>query len=156
MITKYPVLAVDLDHLRELLGSVEVAATLTDAQLTGALQGSVMPTIVTDPLTGNVTVLYPSDVDYTPTYDYHFAAYNLIDLMASQPVVTNASSEGSSITTSAPNWDALRSYYRAGSFILGYNASAFDVIDIPTQRRVTRNNMNDMDTYYGNIDPDLN
>lgn len=104
----------------------------------------------------DVNGVWPGQPGYVNTYDVYFAAYGLVGFLQGHALVTNASSEGTSVTVQAPDWGALRNYYASMSSIIGSVAgTVIGVVPIPETPHVHRTNMADEGVYYGNVDTDL-
>lgn len=137
----------DFTKLNELLEALPGYSVLTDTMKTTALTGARIP---------DSAGRWPADPSYEPTYDIYFAALSLMPFLQAQPVVTSAGSEGTSVSVSVPDWDALRAFYRGLSPII--NASGNDVLQlvpIPDPPHVRRVPMNDRGGYYGDVDTDI-
>lgn len=96
----------------------------------------------------------PGKAEYTPSYDVAYAAYLLVDALSSQPMVTTASSEGTSVTTTTPDWDSLKRFLSSMSTILT-TGGAFTVLSVPDPLDIRRNDMSGRGASYEDIDTDV-
>lgn len=136
------------EDLRELLANLPGYSTLTDAQIQRALDGARIP---------DSAGVWPGGEGYVPTYDIFYAALNLLPWLASQPVIRQTSSEGTSLAVDAPNWQGLASYFREQSIICQATSTGIlNVVEIPQLPHVRKVDMSAKgDAYYGNVDTDL-
>lgn len=135
------------NSLDELLNTLPGFDALTTAMKSSALAGALIP---------DAWGMWPGEQGYVATYDNYFAALNLIAFLQAQPLVTNTSSEGTSVTVAPPDWAALRSYYRSMSQII--QTTGQDVltrVEIPDLPHVVPTNMSGRRSHYGDIDTDL-
>lgn len=99
-----------MEELNTILSSLSGGETVPEAVKVKALQQSLVP---------DTEGRLPGSADYVDTYDAYFAAYILVDFLSAQPRVTSAGSEGTSISTAAPDWDAARRMLASMSVIMG-------------------------------------
>lgn len=133
--------------LDDLLKSLPGYLLLTEAMKNAALSGALIP---------DADGVWPGQDGYVPTHDVYFAALNLLGFLQAQPVVTNTSSEGTSVTVSKPEWAALVRYYRSQSPII--NATGQDVLTrivIPDVPHVVPTDMSGRGSHYGDINTDI-
>ena len=136
-----------MSTLDDLLSSLPGYSLITEGMKTAALEGARVP---------DSFGVWPLEEGYEQTYDNFFAALNLIGFLQAQPVVTNTASEGTSVTVSKPEWDALIRYYRSMSPII--QTAGQDVltrVEIPDLPHVVPTNMSGRRSHYGDIDTDL-
>lgn len=137
-----------MDELNALLDSLPNAALVTVAMRQQALDGAVVP---------DAEGRYPGTPGYVPTYDAYYAALNLLPLLQAQPIVTAASSEGTSISATPPDWAALATFYRSLSAIVASNGnSVLGILPIPGGPHVKRVDMSGRWDTNGDVDTDLN
>ena len=136
----------DYTGLNDLLKPLPGYALLTDSMRDSALLASRIP---------DSSGRWPSDKDYEATYDLYFAALQLLPFLQAQPVVTSASSEGTSVSAKPTDWAALRAFYRSLSDIFQATDSILRVVPIPDPPHVVRVPMNDRGGYYGDVDTDV-
>lgn len=136
-----------MDTLDGLLAWLPNAVNLPLEMKEVALSQSVVPDV-----DGNL----PGSDDYVTTYDPYYAAFILTSLLEAQPQVTNASSEGTSVAATLPNWDSIRSYYRSLSPILSSQSDVITLIPIPDQPHVRRTNMREAGGYFDDLNTDFN
>lgn len=98
-----------MEELNSILASLPGGANTPDDLKYKALQQSRVP---------DDDGRLPGSVGYVDTYDVYFAAYMLVDFLSAQPNVTSAGSEGTSITTSAPDWEAVRRVFSSMSEVM--------------------------------------
>lgn len=133
--------------LDDLLNSLPGYSLLTEAMKNAALSGALIP---------DADGVWPGQDGYVTTHDVYFAALNLLGFLQAQPVVTNTSSEGTSVTVSKPEWAALVRYYRSQSPII--NATGQDVLTrviIPDVPHVVPTDMSGRGSHYGDINTDI-
>lgn len=99
-----------MEELNTILASLSGGANTPDSIKYQALQRSLVP---------DDEGRLPGSAGYVDTYDVYFAAYLLVDFLSAQPNVTSAGSEGTSISTTAPDWDAARRMFSSMSLIMG-------------------------------------
>lgn len=137
----------DFTELNKLLEALPGYSLLTDSMKTSALMGALIP---------DEAGRWPSNPEYVPTYDVYFAALSLLPFLQSQPVVTSASSEGTSVSVQATDWNSIRAFYRGLSPICSTNGNdVLQIVPIPDVPHVRRVPMNDRGGYYGDVDTDL-
>lgn len=107
--------------LDQILQSIPHGDKITEDQKAHALSQSLVP---------DANGVWPSHEGYIATYDVFYAALSLVDLMEAQPAVTQASSEGTSVSTTAVDWSKIRKWLASGSVVAG-NQLAFTVIPLP-------------------------
>ena len=135
-----------MDELDALLANLPGYGGVTTAMKHAALDGARIP---------DSAGVWPGGEGYEPTYDVYFAAIGLVGFLQAQPFVKTSSSEGTSVTVDAPNWDALLNYFRSQSPIVGLNGNqVLQRVEIPEPPHVVRVDMNRRDQY-GDIDTDL-
>lgn len=131
-----------MQELKDLLSGVPGGDNVPESMLNNVLQMSLIPDDE-----GNL----PGAAAYTPKHDVYYAALSLVGWLKAQPQVTSAGSEGTSVTTTAFDWDSLGEYFRSMSLIAS-QSSVFTVLTIPEYRKVRHTNMrvggnlNDRDT----------
>lgn len=136
-----------MEELDKLLAALPNSDKVTTEMKQAALNGSLIP----DP-----DGIWPGQVGYVTTHDVYWAAINLMPFMQAQPQVTSASSEGTSVTATRFDWDAIASFYRGMSVIVGANPrDVLNLVAIPDVPHVRRVPMNDRGGYYGDVDTDL-
>ena len=136
-----------MSTLDELLGSLPGYSVLTDVMKETALAGALIP---------DAQGVWPGAEGYTPTPDYFFAAANLLTFLQAQPLLTSTSSEGTSVTVTAPNWNAIRQYYLSQSPII--RAAGYGVMtrmEIPDMSHTLPVSMDGRRDSYGDIDTDM-
>lgn len=137
-----------MNELEELLQSLPGYALLTTGMKNNALQASRIP---------DSQGRWPAEDGYVATYDAYYAAITLVAFLQAQPIVTQAGSEGTSVSVQAPDWGALLRYYRSMSSIMG--ASGNDVLQrvtIPDPPHVVKQPMNQPGRFNGDINTDTN
>ncbi len=76
----------------------------------------------------------PGVEGWQPTYDYAYAAILLIPALQAQPHATTVASEGTTVSTTAPDWEALRAFLASMSPICRQQAQGvFTVWHIPQE-----------------------
>lgn len=136
-----------MDELNKLLEGLAGYAMLTPAMKQAALNRSLIP---------DTFGVWPGRPGYLPTYDIYFAALMVIPLLAAQPVVTSASSEGTSASVRATDWGQLAASYRGLSTIVQATGNGvLNILPIPDVPHVRRVPMNDRGGYYGDVDTDI-
>lgn len=137
----------DFTELNKLLDTLPGYALLNDSMKTSAMNGARIP---------DSSGRWPQDAGYELTYDVYFAALALIPFLRSQPVVTSASSEGTSVSVQGIDWDAIVLFYKGLSSICSVDGnSVLHAVPIPDVPHVRRVPMNDRGGYYGDVDTDL-
>lgn len=132
-----------MDEFILLIKGLPGYSSLSDQMKQRALDGAQIP---------DSECRYPGDPGYEPTYDVYFAALTVLPFLEAQPVVTNSSSEGTSVSVSLPNWRNLALYYRSQSQIVGLNGNAvLQVVGVPGGPHVRKVEMNDKGVDYGDI-----
>ena len=99
-----------MEELNTILASLSGGETVPEVVKDKALQQSLVP---------DTEGRLPGSDGYVDTYDAYFAAYILVDFLSAQPKVTSAGSEGTSVTATAPDWDAARRMLASMSVIMG-------------------------------------
>lgn len=136
-----------MDELSTLLESLPGYSSITVAMKQAALDGARIP---------DSFGIWPGEEGYETTYDVYFAAINLVGFLQAQPVIRQSSSEGTSVAVDAPDWQALLSYFRSQSPIVGLGGDqVIQRVNIPDPPHVVKLNMNSRDTRYGDFDTDL-
>ena len=139
--------SVAVDSLNELLSSLPGYADLTESMKSAALAGALVP---------DAWGVWPGEEGYTTTYDNYFAALSLVNFLKARPQVTNASSEGTGVSVTPPDWKALSDYYRSQSQILRASGpQVLTSVSIPDTAYLERTDMTGRGTHYGNIDTDI-
>lgn len=137
----------DFTKLNELLGTLPGFALLTDNMKTVAMESARIP---------DSGGRWPGQPNYVPTFDIYFAALMLLPFLQAQPVVTSASSEGTSVSAKPTDWVAIRAFYRSGSSIVqATGTNVMQRVTIPDVPHVKRVPMNDRGGRYGDIDTDI-
>lgn len=141
-----------IDDLNDLLAGLPNFTSLTQSMKDRALEGARIP---------DASGVWPGQEGYVNTYDVYFAAFTLLGFLQAQPVVKQASSEGTAVTVDPPNWGALMGYYRSLSPILSRtNGEVLREVPIPGGPHVRRQDMSGYDStgrkepYYGDVDTD--
>lgn len=137
----------DFTKLNELLSTLPGYALLTDTMKTAAMSGALIP---------DSEGRWPGQEEYEPTYDIYFAALKLLPFLQAQPVVTSASSEGTSVSVKPTDWTAIITFYRGSSTII--QATGNDVlraVPIPDPPHARKVSMQDRGGYYGDVDTDI-
>ena len=98
----------DMDDLTGLLAGLPGADLLTPKMLQDALTQSLIP---------DTTGVWPGEDGYTHTYDVYFAAFLLVGYLAGKPMVTQSTSEGTSVTVTRYDWGTVAAYFRSMSKI---------------------------------------
>lgn len=136
-----------MDDLNALLANLPNASLITTNMKQAALDGARVP---------DSFLVWPGEPGYENTYDFFFAAYNLIAFLQAQPVVRSTSSEGTSISVDAPDWAALRDYYKSQSIIFGASGNGvLTKVLIPEGPHVLPTDMSGRWDGYGDVDTDL-
>lgn len=136
-----------MDDLNALLISLPGYGLLTNTMKQNALNGARIP---------DAAGVWPGEPDYINTYDEYFAAMSLIGFLQAQPVVRQASSEGTSTAVDAPSWGGLLSWYRSMSPICQAQGNTLlGVVPIPDGPHVARTDMSGRWDGYGDVDTDL-
>ena len=136
-----------MDELDIILGQVQGDDAVPNELKAHALEGSLIP---------DKNGVWPSKVGYIPTYDYYYAAMNLVVYLRSQPQVTSTSSEGTSVTTTVANWDSLMIWLKSKSaIVLASGDSVITPVSIPLGPHVVKQNMQGSGVYRGDTDNTL-
>lgn len=136
-----------IDDLNALLISLPGYGLLTNTMKQNALNGAQLP---------DSAGVWPGQPDYVPTYDVYFAAMSLIGFLQAQPVVRQASSEGTSTAVDAPSWGGLLAWYRSMSPICNSTGpGVIGFVEIPDGPHVVRTDMDGRWDGYGDVDTDL-
>lgn len=136
-----------IDDLNALLISLPGYGLLTPNMKQNALNGARIP---------DAAGVWPGGEDYVPTYDVYFAAMSLIGFLQAQPVVRQASSEGTSTAVDAPQWSGLLAWYRSMSPICAAAGSTvLQVLPIPDFPHVIATDMSGRWDGNGDVDTDL-
>lgn len=137
-----------MDDLNALLISLPGYGLLTPNMKQNALNGAVIP---------DAAGVWPGQLDYVETYDVYFAAMSLIGFLQAQPVVRQASSEGTSTAVDAPQWGNLLVWYRSMSPICqAAGVNVLTPIAIPDGPHVVATDMSGRGgDGYGDVDTDL-
>lgn len=78
----------------------------------------------------------PGERGYERTVDHYFAAYLAIPYASAQSVVTVASSEGTSVSTSPPDWRAFARFLRPLSpLLLAQGAGPLSAVELDYGRK---------------------
>lgn len=136
------------EELEALLEGIAGYAAVTASMKERALSMAQIP---------DATGVWPGQPGYAVTTDAYYAALQLLPFLQARPLVTSTSSEGTSVSVTPPDWQALRSFFRDQSVIIA--ASGHDVlraIPIPDPPHVKRVPMNDTGGRYGDVDTDVN
>lgn len=131
-----------MEALDQLLEGLPNSEMITTDQKTAVLNQSLVP---------DSNGVYPGQPHYVATYDSYYAAYLLVAFLEAQPLVTSASSEGTSVTATSPNWGALRGFYRSMSPVLAATNDALQVIPIPYTPYTRRTDMSGRNDHYGDV-----
>lgn len=136
-----------MEELNNLLNVLAGYGVLTPQMKQSALDSSLIP---------DTNGVWPDQPGYETTYDVYFAALRLIPILAAQPVITSASSEGTSASVKPTDWSALIQSYRGLSVIIQATGSGvLNRVPIPDVPHVRRVPMNDRGGYYGDVDTDI-
>lgn len=137
----------DYTKLNELLQALPGYALISDTMRDSALASAQVP---------DSEGRWPGSSDYEKTYDLYYAALALVPFLQAQPAVTSAGSEGTSVTATAFDWQALIRFYRSQSQIhQSAGQTILQVLPIPDPPHVVRVPMNDRGGYYGDVDTDI-
>lgn len=137
----------DFTKLNELLQALPGYTLISDTMRESAMGSALVP---------DSEGRWPGSSGYEETYDLFFAALALVPFLQAQPAVTSAGSEGTSVTATAFDWQALIRFYRLQSQIyLGAGQTILQVLPIPDPPHVVRVPMNDRGGYYGDVDTDI-
>ena len=131
-----------MDALEQLLEGLPNADKISSEQKMAVLNQSLIP---------DITGTYPGNPGYVATYDTYYAAYLLLAFLEAQPMVTSASSEGTSVTSTPPDWSALRGFYKSMSPVLSATGDVLQVIPIPYVPYTTRTDMSGRNDHYGDV-----
>jgi len=111
-----------MDELNQLLLNLPNQDKLTETMKQKALNLSLIP---------DTSGKWPSQTGYEVTYDSAYAALLLVAQLRSMPVTTSASSESTSASQTAPDWDSACVFYQSISPIyLSQVGSGLGRIDI--------------------------
>lgn len=133
-----------METLDDILKPLPGYGLLSESMKNAALAGSLIP---------DSFGIWPGQPGYENTYDVYFAAINLIGYLRAQPVIRSSSSEGTSVSVDAPNWDALLSYFRSQSPVVQTSGNpVLQLVEIPDPPHVRRVSMEDKGLRYGDID----
>ena len=136
-----------MDELNALLSALPGYDLISDTAKLAALKASRIP---------DSEGRWPATAGYVETFDVYFAALSLVSFLQALPVVTSAGSEGTSVSATAPDWDALRLHFRSLSpIILATGNSVLQVVPIPNPPHVRKVSMRDRGGYYGDVDSDI-
>lgn len=136
-----------MDDLNALLISLPGYGLLTPNMKQNALNGALMP---------DSAGVWPGEQNYVITYDEYFAAISLVGFLQAQPVVRQASSEGTSTAVDAPQWGNLLAWYRSMSPICKAQGSTLlTSIPIPGGPHVLPTDMSGRWDGNGDVDTDL-
>lgn len=136
-----------MEELNKILAGLVGYDMLTPEMKQSALNRSLVP---------DSAGVWPGRPGYVDSYDVYFAALLLIPILAAQPVVTSASSEGTSASVRATDWGQLAASYRGLSPIVqATSSSVLNILPIPDVPHVRRVPMNDRGGYYGDVDTDI-
>lgn len=135
-----------LEQLKKLMWNLPGRGLIDELQYQLALDHALIP---------DSEGRWPGQPGYVPTHDVAFAAYQLVGFLAAQPQVTNGQSEGTSVTTTPPDWQALLRYLAGLSIILGHQ-DVLRMIPLPPDRYLRRTDMSGRGDYnYGDVDTDI-
>lgn len=136
-----------LEELNELLQTLPGFATLTETMKSRALDGAVVP---------DDSGVWPGETGYVATYDVYFAAMTLLEFLKARPLVRSSSSEGTSVSVDAPDWNGLMAYYRSLSRIAqAAGSTILQRVDIPEGPHVVPTDMSGRWNGYDDVDTDL-
>ena len=136
-----------MDELDIILGQVQGYDAVPNELKAHALEGSLIP---------DKNGVWPSKVGYIPTYDYYYAAMNLVVYLRSQPQVTSTGSEGTTVTVSPTNWDSLLIWLKSkSSIVLVSGDSVITPVSIQLGPHVVKQNMQGSRVYHGETDNTL-
>ena len=110
-----------MDELDDILAGIPGGASIPVWQKQAALDAARIP---------DAAGLWPGDPAYVPTYDPYYAAMLLVGFLQAQGAVTATSSEGTSVTTTGPDWASLLRYLGQSSRIARL-VGFFSVVTIP-------------------------
>lgn len=137
-----------VDDLNALMSNLPGYALLSDSMKQAALDGALIP---------DAQGVWPGQPDYVPTHDMYYAAIRLTGFLMAQPVVRSSSSEGTSVSVDAPDWQGLLAWYRSMSHIAAVNGNdVLRIVPVPGGSHVTKTDMSGRGTHYGDVDTDLN
>lgn len=136
-----------IDDLNALLVSLPNYSLLSNQMKMDALAGARIP---------DSAGVWPDESGYVSTYDIYFAAIGLIGFLRAQPIVRSSSSEGTSVSVDAPDWNGLLAWYRSMSPIcMATGNNVLTRVSIPEGPHVKRVPMNLREADYDNVDTDL-
>lgn len=136
-----------MDDLNALLISLPGYGLLTPNMKQNALNGALLP---------DAAGVWPGQPNYVNTYDVYYAAMSLIGFLQAQPVVRQASSEGTSTAVDAPQWGGLLAWYRSMSPICqAAGVGVLNSVPVPQGPHVRRTDMSGRWDGYGDVDTDL-
>ena len=98
--------------------------------------------------------VWPAQPGYVSTYDYYYAASILLGYLKAQPYVSSVSSEGTSVSTTAPDWSALAKSFASMSIILS-NQGIFTKVSIPEGPYIVPTDMAGRGSRYGDTNTDI-
>lgn len=135
-----------IEQVRKLVWNLPGRGLIDDIQYQAALDHSLIP---------DSGGRWPGQDGYVPTHDVAFAAYQLVEFLSAQQQVTVAQSEGTSVTTSLPDWQAMLRYLAGMSVILGQQ-DTLRVIQLPPDKYMRRTDMSGRGSHdYGDVDTDI-
>lgn len=120
-----------MDELNQLLAGLPGVDKLSDSVKQQMLEQSLVPdTEGRDPYTEG----------YTKTYDTAYAAWLLVGVLSAFPMVTSAGSEGTSVSMTRPDWEALKRSFAVLSPIMA-RQDTLRVLRLPPDPYVRHRNM---------------
>lgn len=136
-----------LEELNALLENLPGYELLTLAQRQVALAGALIP---------DAEGRWPGTPNYITTQDTYWAAATLLGFLRAQPVVRQASSEGTSTAVDAPDWNQLHIYFKSQSVIaMASGGGILTSVAIPGGPHVRRTDMSGRGNGYDDVDTDL-
>lgn len=120
-------------EVREILSGITGSDKIPTSMITSSLDQSLVPD-----RDGNL----PGSLGYSDTYDVYYAAYLTSNYLKSVPAVTNASSEGTSVTVTPGDIKGLQDYLASVSPILKHQPYVLRCVPIPDDRAYSRTDMN--------------
>lgn len=137
----------DTTELDDLLSNLPGFALLTAGMKEKALAGALIP---------DANGVWPGQPGYLETVDTYFAAIGMVGFLRAQPVVRQASSEGTATAVDAPNWEGLVAWFQSLSpIVAATGSSVINKVLIPEGPHVVKVDMRGGDNGYDNVDTDL-
>lgn len=96
----------------------------------------------------------PGTPEYAETVDVYYNALLYAEYFAGLPAITSATSEGTSLSVTPPDWDRLIRFLKSKSPIVGASNQLWTVVPVDN-RHIHRTWMNDRGDPYGDVDTDI-